>query len=132
MGLESDLRFVVSSWVSTLRGIYPNQYALDYFPRAIGDVTAHIQRANTLIAYLENEPDEIVSYLVFLRRRDICIAHFAYTKDGARRQGHVSSLLALANPEGLPWVFTRPARNENAMRHFVSRAIYDEILWQET
>jgi hypothetical protein len=132
VGLDSDARFVVSSWVASMRGIYPNRYAHDYWTRMTEDVRAHIERSNTLVAYLEMMPDEIVSYLVFLRRGGIVIAHFAYTKDGARREGHVSRLLALANPDRLPLSFTWPAKNENAMEHFCKRAIFAPQLWAET
>jgi hypothetical protein len=132
VGLEQDVRFVVSTWAKSMRGIYPNQYAFEFYQRIHADIRAHIDRANTLIAYLEDEPEEIVAYLVFLRRRQHIVAHFAYTKEGARREGHLSTLLELANPDKLPLTFTHPARNENAMRHFVSRAIFDPSLWTET
>jgi hypothetical protein len=132
VGLESDLRFVVASWVASMRGVYPNRYAHDYWTRMTEDVRAHIDRATTLVAYLDTMPDEIVSYLVSIRRGGIVIAHFAYTKDGARREGHVARLLALANPDGLPLSFTQPAKNENAMAHFCKRAIFAPHLWSET
>lgn len=132
VGLEEDVRFVLSSWCASLRGVYPNRHVHDFWIRVPIDVRAHIDRATTLIAYLEDQPDEIVSYLVFLRRRGIVIVHYAYTKDLARRQGHVHNLLALANPERLPICFTQPARNENVMAHFCRTAIFDPSLWLET
>ena len=132
VGLEEDVPFIVSTWTASMRGVYPNRYAHDYWPRMTEAVRAHVDRANTIVAYLSEFPAEIVAYLVFLRRRDIIIAHFAYTKDLARRQGHVRTLLALANPDRLPLSFTQPARNENVMEHLCRSAIFCPQLWQET
>lgn len=131
VGVAADVRFVVSSWVAAMRGVYPNRYVHDYWPRACESVRARIDRANTLIAYFEDYPDDIVSYLVFARRGGLVIAHYAYTKDLARRQGHVSMLLGLANPERLPLIFTQPAKNENVMAHFCRKAIFDPSMWSE-
>jgi hypothetical protein len=132
VGIDDDLRFIVASWASTMRSVYPNQYAFDFWPRVTRDIREHLERASALVAYLEDEPDEIISYLVSLRRGNSLVVHFAYTKDAARRQGHVSRLLALANPDGLQLAFTHPARNENAMRAFVAKAVFDPLLWSQT
>jgi hypothetical protein len=132
VGTDDDLRFIVASWASTSRAIYPNGHAFDFWSRTTGDIRAHLERSSVLVAYLEGEPDEIVSYLVTVRHHTILVAHFAYTKEAARRQGHVRSLLALANPDGLGLTFTHPARNPNAMAAFCKRAIFDPEMWRHT
>ena len=131
-GTEEDYHFIVATWTTSLKGIYPNRHAIDFFAKKMPDIRSHVERANTLVAYVAEEPDDILSYLVFLRRGNLVIAHFSYTKDLARRQGHLSALLELANPSGLPLTFTQPARNENVMRHLCRKYIFDPSLWGET
>ena len=132
VGLDEDRNFIGDSWTRTLLRMGHNMEAIDFFPRKLADIAAHIERAAVLVAHLEGEPSEIVSYLVYLRRRGVLVVHFAYTKDLGRRQGIVRELLRMANPEELPIAFTQPAKNDNVMRHWTRKAIFDPDLWSQT
>ncbi len=132
VGLIEDFRFVADSWAKSLRPIGYNYLAFDWFPRKLRDIQAHLERSTVLVAHLDGEPSEIVSYLVYTRVRDIFVAHFAYTKDNARRQGIVRELLAVANAEQLPVAFTQPAKNEETMRHFAGKFVFDPDLWSQS
>lgn len=134
IGMEQDVHFIADSWTRTLFKIYPNQYAIDFFSKTIADIKAHLSRSQILIAHLEDEPEEIVSYIVSNHQQfgKVLIVHFAYTKDLARRQGVLRDLLEIANPDKRPIAFTQPAKNANIMEYFSKKAIYDPSLWLVT
>lgn len=92
---SSDLRFVHSSWHSS----YWYQYAKGRIERAIyaREMDARINRlllkSNTLVAYFEAVPDEVLGYSVVEGNA----LHWCYVKGAYRRNGIGSGLV----PHGL-------------------------------
>lgn len=125
LGTVKDTPFIVDSWVKMVSNQYPNQYALDFRPRYQDHVTKILAKSVTLVAHLEGEPDEILSYLVYSSFRKCQVIQFAYTKFDARKQGLLNALLAFSNESRLPVVFTVAAKNGDAMHHFAKRFVFD-------
>jgi hypothetical protein len=132
VGYDSDRNFIGDSWTRTLLTMGHNAESHDFFRQKLADILAHLERSSVLVAHHAEDPNKIVSYLCSLYRGSIFVVHFAYTKELGRRQGHVRKLLEVANPMRWPTVFTQPAKNENVMRHFLSKYIYDPTIWSET
>lgn len=84
----------------------------------------------TLIAHLQDEPDEIISYLVYSSFRGNQVIHFAYTKVDARNQGILKQLLIFSNPEHMPVILTSPTKNENIMAALTKHYIFDPTVLQ--
>jgi hypothetical protein len=125
LGTLDDIQFITSSWLSSTRHIYPNQYNIDFelgFRQHISDLIAN---SVVLIANLKDEPDEIISYIIYTSFKTNMIIHFAYTKLAARRCNIVSNLIAFANPAQYPIVFTHAPRNENLMIELCNKHIFN-------
>ena len=132
VGMKDDVPFIVKAWLSTQRHIYPNSYALDWAEKKAAEILERIDRSTVLVANLAEHPTTILSYLVCQAWRGECIVLFAYTDEGARRQGIVRRLLEMANPEKRGVVFLHAPRNENVMRHIIKKWIFEPSLWSQT
>ena len=131
IGLQSDTPFIVKAWLAQ-RHIYPNSYAMDWVERKTREILARVERSTVLVAHLEGDPDTILSFLIFQLWRGECVVLYAYTDEGARRQGIVRRLLGMANPAQRPVVFLHAPMNENVMRHIVKRAVFAPWMWEQT
>lgn len=125
IGTTDDIPFVLDAWVKSLRHIYPNQYALDFYPKAIDKCRILLDKSVSLVSHLSDDPNELISFIVYSSFRGSEVVHFAYTKLDARRQGKVKELLQFSNPQFTTTIFTHPAKNESVMKHFSSKYIYD-------
>jgi hypothetical protein len=130
MGGQRDLNFVLSSWTSAIKAVYPNQYALD-FSHHYHQYLSHLLAKSTIVVMcLADDPNEIISYLVYTAFRHNQIIHYAYTKLDARRQGYVKQLMEFSNPLNYPVVFTHPAKRPKTMEQLSKRYIYDPTVLQ--
>ena len=125
LSTNDDNNFIIDSWTNTMKHMYPNQYALDFHTHYQNYVKSLIINSLSVVAHLENEPNEIISYLVYTFFRSSQVVHFAYTKLDARNQKILNRLIDFSNPEKHPVVFTHPAKNENIMHYLCSKYIYD-------
>jgi hypothetical protein len=130
LATTDDIHFITNSWLLSTKHQYPNQYALDFAKHYTEYLSKLTSRSISLVAHLQEEPSEILSYLVYTSFRKNMVVHFAYSKVDARNQGIVRNLLQFANPEKLPIVFTHPAKNENLMQHFARKWIFDPSVIQ--
>ena len=124
-GTAEDAEFIVKTWLATQRHIYPNSYALDWAAKTEAAIADLLRRATVLVSAID---DRTVSYLVHQIAGRIFVVHFAYTDELARRQGMVRRMIYLANVGLFPVAFTHAPRNENVMRHLVTRYIFDPSL----
>lgn len=122
---QSDLAFIKDSWRKCMKYIYPNQYAIDFDQKFNQQMSNLIENSITLVAYLESNPEEVISYLIHTSFRGNQVIHFAYTKLDARRQGMMKQLLQLSNPGQVPIIFTHPAKNEKIMQSLLSHYLFD-------
>ena len=125
LGKLDDLPFVRNSWTLGMETQYPNMHALDFRKRFHEFLTGLIEKSTVLIAHLDDDEDEILSYLVYTSFRDMLVIHYAYTKEDARKQGIVSDLMKFANVNDYPVVFTHASRNPNRMKKFCMKYIFD-------
>ena len=130
LGTKDDLPFILDSWIKMTKHTYPNQYALDFHQHFQERLQPLVQSSLTLVAHLEGEPNEVVSYLVYGSFRKRLVIHYAYTKLDARNQGIVRQLIQFANPENMPIVFTHAAKNENMMNALAKKHIFDPSVLQ--
>lgn len=130
LGTKQDIPFIADSWVKSIKHIYPNQYALDFTSHYHDHVAKLMNTSLTLIAHLQDEPDEIISYLVYSSFRGNQVIHFAYTKVDARNQGILKQLLIFSNPEHMPVILTSPTKNENIMAALTKHYIFDPTVLQ--
>jgi uroporphyrinogen-III decarboxylase len=128
LATTDDLHFIVDSWARSLRHTYPNQYAIDFYPRTLNELSELIKECTVVIAHEATDHNEIISWMVYTTFKTNIVVHFAYTKDGARKQGKIKDLLNFANLLNSSVVFTRPAKNENIMKVLASKYIYDPTL----
>lgn len=128
LGTTDDLHFVISNMAATLSTTYPNQYALNYFTICQQHIRQLCQSSLVLIQHESSDPNDIVSYLIYTSFHNQLVVHYAYTKWDARRQGKLKELIEFANPNGSNIIFTHPAKNENAMKYFASKHIFDPNL----
>lgn len=119
-----DLPFIKDSWLLAIKYIYPNQYELDFADNFQPHMQKIIQGSVIVVAHLAEEPNEILSYLIYTSFRHQQIIHYGYTKVDARRQGLLNHLICFTNPHKLPIVFTHPAKNQNVMAVFCRKYIY--------
>lgn len=128
LGMVDDLPFILDSWTQQMKHIYPNQYQKDFSVQYQRYLRALIAKSTILVAYLEGEEDQIISYLVYTSFENRMVIHYAYTKVDARGDGKVHDLILFGNPLSLPIVFTHAAKNENIMIAFVKKHTYDPTL----
>ena len=130
IGTKQDLSFILDSWSKISKHIYPNQY-ISSFQEDYNVYLKHlISNSMIIISHLYNEPDVIVSYLVYFVSLDRLFIHFAYTKLSARNEGQVSKLIQFANPSSLPIVFTHPPKNENLMKSLCKKYVFNPTVLQ--
>jgi hypothetical protein len=125
LATTQDHPFILDSWAKELSHTFPFKYHTDYYHFILPTLSKLLQQSTIAIAYLNNEPEEIVSYLIytcFLHRQ---VIHFAYTKNEARHQGKLTQLLNFSNPTALPMVLTHPAKSDNRMKRLTQRCIFD-------
>lgn len=125
MGEVSDLPFIYDSWMQSLKFIYPHKYDKCFSKNYAKIINILLDKSCSLVAHLEGERDEILSYLIYTSFEENMVIHFGYTKADCRREGKLRELLHFANPLLLPVVFTHPAKNENVMEYLCRKFIYD-------
>ena len=125
---KTDLPFILDSWTQCMKHMYPNQYALDFSKNYQNDhLKPLIEKSGSVIAHLEDEANEIISFLVFGSFKDNLIVHYAYTKVDARKQGIINQLIEFASVGATKQsiIFTHAAKNENTMMALMKKYIYD-------
>ena len=130
VGLADDAASIAKAWLSTQRHVYPNSYALNWQEKTTRAIEACLERSTVLVAHLVDDPGAMVSFLVSHMFGRVFVVDFAYTEESARRRGIVRRMMELANPNAAPVVFTHAPRNENALRHLVTKCIFDPSMWQ--
>lgn len=99
---QNDLGYILSTWSTEYHKITPVNFIPNsiYFPSQKKIITRILNRSQTLVAHLDEEPDNIVAYLVFepFDESNIII-HWACTKSIFRRQGVMHEILALLQVE---------------------------------
>jgi len=125
LGTINDVAFVKDSWRRSVQHTYPNQYVLDFAKHFQAHMQVLIDKSVIMVCNLPGDEDEIMSYLIYTSFAKNMVIHFAYTKDGARKQGLVRQLIDMSNVQRFPIIFTHPAKNETIMKHFASKYIYD-------
>jgi hypothetical protein len=124
LGTTNDLSFILSSWTIATHHIYPNQYSF-HFNENFNNYLRHlINQSVILIAHLPDQPQEILSYLVYTSFRNNLVIHFAYTKLHARRQKIVSRLIQFSNPQDFPIVFTHAPKSESMMISLCEKHVF--------
>lgn len=126
----NDLHFIKDSWTKTIKHIYPNQYVLDFSNKFNAKLDAAIPQSVILVAALDTDQNNIVSYLVYTIFHEAIIILFAYTLLDERRQGFINHLLSVANPNNNRVVLTSPTKNENILKHLHEKYIFDPSILQ--
>lgn len=124
----TDIPFIINSWANTIHDIYPNYYVFDFQSKYRTYLKSLIEKSTTIVAVDTLDDNEIISFLVYTSFNNKLVIHFAYTKVDARNTGKLTSLISFANIINTSIIFTHPAKNENRMKHFTSKYIYDPSL----
>lgn len=122
---SSDLHFIKDSWTKTMKYSYPNQYVLDFAPKFQAKLDQVIPHCVILVATLDSDPSNIISYLVYTIFKDSLIILFAYTLVDERKQGFCNHLLNIANPYNNKIILTSPTKNPNILQHLAQTHIFD-------
>ena len=125
MGEVSDLPFIYDSWMQSMKFIYPHKYDKNFSKNYAKVLSNLIDKSSSLVAHLEGDRDEILSYLIYTSFEEHLVIHFAYTKADCRKEGKVRELITFANPLFAPIIFTHPCKNENVMEYLCRKFIYD-------
>ena len=124
-----DRPFILRTWIMTQHMVYPNQYAHGWQDRTEQAIKDRLYRASTLVSHLDGDPGAVVSYIVYQIFLHTLVVQYAYTDETARRQGHISRMVKLANVQDGAVVFTHAPRNENAMRNISKRYLFEPSMW---
>jgi GNAT superfamily N-acetyltransferase len=122
-----DVAFIATCWLQSKRHTPPwdaaswTLFLREERPR----VENRIKRSAALVAYWEEHPDELVSFVVYRAEFGSMILEYAYTRAEHRRQGAASMLLHAANAIGLPIVATHVPRNDHVARAWRSKMVFD-------
>lgn len=128
LGEVGDLAFIQDAWAKSLSKTYPNQYQFDFLSRCHQQIKYLIDKSVIVCQVLDDSPEDIVSFLVYTSFRQQMVVLYAYTRQEERRQGFLNELLAFANPEQHPLIFISPCKNENVMRYFASKYVFDPTI----
>ena len=124
LGMTDDLPFVLSSWTTCMRHIYPNQYVFHFQEDFHHHISNILSKSILLISCLSSDPNEIISYLIYSSFKENMVIHFGYTKLDARGAGILHSLIEYANPNHLPIIFTHPPKSEKLMIELCQKHIF--------
>jgi len=127
---EFDIPFIYDSWCRSQHEIYPNKYMDEYSAHYHEHIRRLLDDSIVAIACLDDDPDEIISYIAYTSFRDNFILHYAYTKVDARRQGNINKLINYSNILHAPLIFTHPPKNEKIMERIIKRYIFDPSIME--
>lgn len=131
IGMISDNEFILDSWIKIARHTYPYKYEFDFSKTFVPHVWKILDNSSILVAHLESDSDEIISYLIYTRFKNNLVVHFSYTKVDARNQNIMTRLIDFANLEHhSPVIFTHPPKNENIMIKLCKKYIYDPSIME--
>jgi hypothetical protein len=126
LATTDDLHFIQDSWLKAASHTYPNQHALDFATHQKQRMQTLIDASVIIVAHLPEDSNELLSYLVYSSFRGNLVIHYSYTKTDARNKGILRSLIGFAaGPNTVPIVFTQAAKNENIMKHYANKFIFD-------
>jgi len=92
----NDFSFILSTWSTELHKVTPVNFIpnIVFFPEQKKIIQNLVNPETTLIAHLDEEPDNIVAYLVFEPFDDSnIIIHWGHTKSIYRRQGVMRAII---------------------------------------
>lgn len=128
VGVKQDLHFIYDSFAKSMAKTEYNKYIVDFLPKIIKKIPILCERSMILVSSLEKDRNEIISYIVYTSFDNKLVIHYCYTKADARQQGICRELIDTANINNDFIIFTHPAVNPNAMKHFSKKYIYDPSL----
>tara|TARA_R110002020_G_scaffold32159_2_gene99234 strand:+ start:963 stop:1523 length:561 start_codon:yes stop_codon:yes gene_type:complete len=88
-----DASFLYSSWLESYAGQHRDQPKLTVYKMHRPIVERLLESAVTLVAVMENDSDQILSWMCAERIPKFLVAHYCYTKEAFRRFGLVKALL---------------------------------------
>ena len=99
LAADNDRNFIFSAWKSSERyndssALTPNSIYNEEMQHKINYL---LSRCNTMIAYLEDEPDTILGFCTYQYINDHLVIHYAFTKSIVRKQGIQRQMLSLIN-----------------------------------
>ena len=92
---ESDLNFVIHSWLRSLRSYEPFYHSMvsgTYYKEHRKLINKALDRGHCLVVTPRNQPQILASYIVWENQAQDTIVHYIYTKNEYRKMG-IGSLL---------------------------------------
>jgi len=105
---HTDYNWVHKSWLSSERFLGSNSLV----PRKLYNDAANnrikylLKHAVTMVAYLEDEPNVLLSFINYQIEEDNLVIHYSFTKSDFRCQGICKELVKTINVLDLPIVIT--------------------------
>lgn len=124
-----DSQWVKKAWSSsehdmTAARIVPHSvYKTDEEAR----VSYMLSTSVTMVAYLDKEPDTLISFMTYQIQHNRLYIHYAFTKSSFRRQGIIKDMIDNVNIFHFPIVATCTPPNGNILSKHFNNAIYDHF-----
>lgn len=108
---ENDFGFIKNSWLKSYKDQKEmNKLRMNIFKRYHEPIVKDlIENSQTFIAYIEDEPEEILSYASIELKPEFLISHYIYTKRPYRNMGIASWVLQQIfkeKPKDMPIFYT--------------------------
>jgi len=90
---EGDASFVYSSWLKSYAAQNKDQPKITFYEMHREVATRLLESSITLVACMEDDPDQVLAWLCAQRIPKFLIAHYCYTKGPFRKLGLAKTLL---------------------------------------